>query len=48
MDPALTLFRYLLLKCDYAILLPNFSGSAGFGEEHLNKALGNIGKTDAN
>ena len=45
-DPSLTLFRYMLLKCGYAILLPNFSGSAGFGSECLNGALGNIGKVD--
>ena len=45
-DPTLTLLRYMLLKCGYAILLPNFSGSAGYGQECLNKALGNIGKVD--
>lgn len=45
-DPCLTMFRYMLLKCGYCILIPNFSGSAGYGKETLNRALGNIGKTD--
>ena len=42
-DPCLTLFRYCLLKMGYALLLPNFSGSAGFGQKYLEGALGNIG-----
>ena len=31
----------------YAILVPSFSGSAGFGQEFLTRATGNIGETDA-
>lgn len=27
--------------------MPNYSGSVGFGPDHLKGALGNIGKTDA-
>lgn len=27
--------------------MPNFSGSSGFGQQHLKRALGNIGKQDA-
>ncbi len=27
----------------YAILMPNFPGSIGFGKEYLQKALKNIG-----
>ena len=44
MDPCFSMFKYILLKCGYAILIPNFSGSAGYGEETLNKALGSIDK----
>lgn len=39
--------RYMFLKCGYAILLPNYSGSVGFGPDYLNKSLGKIGETDA-
>ena len=46
-DPVLTLMRYMFLKCGYALLMPNFSGSAGYGEDVLNKALGQIGILDA-
>ena len=46
-DPCLTLFKYMLLKCGYSILMSNFSGSSGFGNEHLKRAVGNIGKQDA-
>lgn len=34
-DPSLTCFRYCLLKMGYSLLLPNFSGSAGFGKKYL-------------
>ena len=42
-DPAFTLFRYSLLKLGYAILMPNFPGSAGFGQKYLEGALKNVG-----
>jgi dipeptidyl aminopeptidase/acylaminoacyl peptidase len=35
--------RYVLLKMGYGLLMPNFSGSAGYGKEHLNGALNNVG-----
>lgn len=46
-EPTLTLVRYIFLKLGYAILMPNYSGSVGFGSKHLKGALGNVGKTDA-
>lgn len=46
-DPCLTLFKFMLLKCGYCILMPNFSGSTGFGSEFVKGAVGNIGKIDA-
>lgn len=46
-DPCLTLLKYMLLKCGYCILMPNFSGSSGFGQEYMKAAVGNIGKKDA-
>ena len=30
-DPCLSLFKYMLVKCGYGVLIPNYSGSAGFG-----------------
>ena len=44
---ALTSMRYVLLKMGYGLLLPNFSGSAGYGKGHLHGALKNIGEKDA-
>jgi dipeptidyl aminopeptidase/acylaminoacyl peptidase len=35
--------RYVLLKLGYGLLMPNFSGSAGYGKEHLEAALQNVG-----
>ena len=46
-DPCLTMLKYMLLKCGYAILMPNYSGSAGFGQEYMKAAVGNIGTKDA-
>jgi acylaminoacyl-peptidase len=46
-DPSLTLMRYVLLKAGYVLLMPNFSGSVGFGSHHLQAALGSIGQVDA-
>jgi len=31
-DPTLTLLRYTLLKMGYSLLMPNFPGSAGYGQ----------------
>lgn len=31
-DPCITLLKYILLKCGYVILIPNYSGSTGFGQ----------------
>lgn len=42
-DPAFTLLRYTALKMGYAILMPNFPGSVGFGQEYLDKSLKNVG-----
>ncbi|EAR93055.1 prolyl oligopeptidase family protein (macronuclear) [Tetrahymena thermophila SB210] len=38
---------YYLLQ-GYVLLLPNFTGSAGFGQDFINKLLKNIGKVDSN
>ena len=46
-EPCLTMLRYMLLKCGYAVLLPNYSGSAGFGQQYMKAAVGNIGTKDA-
>jgi acylaminoacyl-peptidase len=46
-DVSLTFFKYLLLQAGYTILIPNFSGSIGFGKKHLEGALGKIGEYDA-
>lgn len=43
----LTGLRYILLKLGYGLLMPNFSGSIGYGKAHLNAALGKIGEIDA-
>ncbi|KAL4481787.1 hypothetical protein ABPG74_007876 [Tetrahymena malaccensis] len=40
-----TLRMYFLLQ-GYNILAPNFTGSAGFGQEYINKLLTKIGDTD--
>ena len=39
--------KYMLLKMGYAVLIPNYSGSVGFGNDYLQRATGNIGSTDA-
>ena len=39
--------KYMLLKMGYAVLIPNYSGSVGFGQDYLEGATGNIGTTDA-
>lgn len=47
MEPTMTMLRYILLKLGYAILMPNYSGSVGFGPEYLKGALTDIGNKDA-
>lgn len=39
-------FIYYLLYQGYNLLAPNFSGSTGFGQSHLDNLIGNIGKQD--
>lgn len=46
-DACITLMKYMLLKMGYAVLIPNYSGSVGFGQDYLEGATGNIGTTDA-
>jgi acylaminoacyl-peptidase len=43
LDPALTALRYCLLKLGYALLIPNFSGSSGYGQKFLENALTKVG-----
>ena len=44
--PALTTLRYSLLKLGYAVLMPNFPGSTGYGQKYNESALGGIGEKD--
>ena len=46
-DACITMLKYMLLKCGYAVLLPNYSGSAGFGQQYMKAAVGNVGTKDA-
>ena len=39
----LTSLKYALLKLGYVILMPQFPGSAGFGQKYIEQALGGIG-----
>ena len=39
-------FIYLLLCRGFSVLSPNFSGSTGFGQKHIEKLLGKTGKED--
>ena len=34
-DPTLSSFKYLFLESGYTILVPNFSGSTGYGVKYL-------------
>jgi dipeptidyl aminopeptidase/acylaminoacyl peptidase len=43
----LTALRYTLLKMGYGLLMPNFSGSVGYGKERLEGSLQKIGEKDA-
>ena len=40
---SLTSFKYALLKLGYVVLLPQFPGSAGFGQNYIDQALRGIG-----
>jgi pimeloyl-ACP methyl ester carboxylesterase len=41
-----TCLRYTLLKMGYALLMPNFPGSTGYGQEYLNSLVKGIGEKD--
>ncbi|XP_064488040.1 acylamino-acid-releasing enzyme-like isoform X1 [Ornithodoros turicata] len=40
------LFPILFVKCGFAVLLVNYRGSTGFGEENLRSLIGKIGQQD--
>lgn len=46
LDPTINVFKYLFLEAGYTILIPNFSGSTGFGKEYLENALGRLGDVE--
>lgn len=45
-DATLTSFKYLFLESGYTILIPNFSGSTGYGVKYLENAIGKIGEVE--
>ena len=46
-EPFLTFICYMFLRCGYAVLLPNYIGSAGYGQHQVEGLLGNVGHKDA-
>jgi acylaminoacyl-peptidase len=46
-EPFLTFVRYMFLRWGYAVLLPNYIGSAGYGQHQVEGLLGKVGKQDA-
>ncbi len=38
--------RNILLMQGFCLLIPNYRGSSGYGEDSMNSLLGNIGEND--